>query len=856
MQPINNVIINGNDANPNNQANNQNEDNIAYIQAIECRYIDYLEENEKTIYEKFLNKGCCGSGNNKMTITLLVYSIIILIFTIAGFIFRISNNEGYKAYKTEIEKVLILVDANLPDDSEMKKILNFVELAKEFKDYYNYNDYSYNNFYQYFVNDCSYDLFRIGLCTWSLYEKYCNYDNFYNGACNYVDHMVYIYEEFICTYEDYSNKYCSYQQYLDYTSGYLNEFIYYGGKPKRIDINANTYYLNENDNDAEKVSFDIKNIHGISFLQFWCDIGKNDSLFLISLSIIIILFIIFLIIDLCINKDNISNGVLYYIVLVFYMIFYLIFRIFVCLLFGLLVYSIVVTSSTPESGDTIYSLINNHNSYHYHDYDYDYKYNYNYNTFTSYWDDKRVYAIVDSVIILLLFIFVSMLDGLKVIIINYLGFNFEGNKKIEEIKRNISIRFVDEIHEIEIKNKKDVYLDENISRKKIKFKEIKFDKLGNDIYYLKISNKGLLDQFGFSEWNYPNINEGFKRLGEILDLIYVVLFFSVLLTKFQINNEYTYRFLKYAIELGLSFKLNKYVENYGELEKSLTNYRLYAYVIISIIILLFMLKRAFFGGFKSNLFFWIFFIISLLFILFNLASFLLTILLDVLSWISLDVFSTKFHFEDEILVIPKLAIQGSLNIIILIIQLIIFGKSIAYTVFIFSMKTESNNIENQNQNEISNKDEGFEFMGRDMRKYYFQPINNTRLPKNLFYIKAENRRRQIFIPENAHLIIQSGQQINNNNQINNNIIQNINNNINNIPDRIILNNNIINNNNQNRENIIRENNNSESPININNDENETIRLTNENRRLKNENEILKQKIQFVKSELGRYLGIK
>ena len=61
--------------------------------------MDYLAENEKTIYEKFLNKGCCGSGNNKMAITLLAYSIIILILAIVGFVFRISNNEGYKIYK-------------------------------------------------------------------------------------------------------------------------------------------------------------------------------------------------------------------------------------------------------------------------------------------------------------------------------------------------------------------------------------------------------------------------------------------------------------------------------------------------------------------------------------------------------------------------------------------------------------------------------------------------------------------------------------------------------------------------------------------------------------------------------------
>ena len=146
MNQINNVIILNNDINPNDQANNQNEDNISYIQAVECRYIDSLAENEKTNYEKFLNKGCCGSGNNKLAITLLVYSIIIIIFTVTGFVFRISNNEGYKEYKAEIENALISVDTNLPDDSEMQKILNFTKLVKEFKQIYkDYSDSNYNS---------------------------------------------------------------------------------------------------------------------------------------------------------------------------------------------------------------------------------------------------------------------------------------------------------------------------------------------------------------------------------------------------------------------------------------------------------------------------------------------------------------------------------------------------------------------------------------------------------------------------------------------------------------------------------------------------------------------------------------
>ena len=237
-----------------------------------------------------------------------------------------------------------------------------------------------------------------------------------------------------------------------------------------------------------------------------------------------------------------------------------------------------------------------------------------------------------------------MLDGLSKVIINYLGLNFEENQRKNEISRNISIKLGDEVYEMEVKNTQNIYLDEVRSRKKIKFKEIKFTKLVKENCYLKLYNKGLKDQLGFSEWDYPNINDGFSRLGGILDLIYVVLFFSVILTKFNVKDEYEYNFIKYAIELGISVKFSKYYNNYGYLEKTISDFRLYAYIIISIIILLLMLKRAFFGGFKYSWVFWIFFITSILFVLLNLVIVVLTILIDVYSWLSLVAFSSsKFY---------------------------------------------------------------------------------------------------------------------------------------------------------------------------------------------------------------------
>ena len=212
----------------------------------------------------------------------------------------------------------------------MEKILKLYKLFNLY--FYNISSYNIN---------CSYDNFRTGLC--ETYEWYCNYNKYLNNTCNFVDYMYYEKGIFRCNYEDYSHNYCSNQQYIDYKNKFLDDFIYYGGKPKRIDMSV---HFEKGNN--ESVYFTFNNLYGMSFVKFWCDIGKYDTPVFISLIIFIIIFIILFIIDLCIKKYNITNGIIYYIIVIIYIILYIFLRIFICLLFCFLIYSIVVTSSTPE----------------------------------------------------------------------------------------------------------------------------------------------------------------------------------------------------------------------------------------------------------------------------------------------------------------------------------------------------------------------------------------------------------------------------------------------------------------------------------------------------------------------------
>ena len=72
-----------------------------------------LDEAHKKLYEKFHKFSCCNTP-----LSLMIYSIFILVFTCAGFFFSISKNEGYKAYKGLLERNMSLIDTDLPNQYE------------------------------------------------------------------------------------------------------------------------------------------------------------------------------------------------------------------------------------------------------------------------------------------------------------------------------------------------------------------------------------------------------------------------------------------------------------------------------------------------------------------------------------------------------------------------------------------------------------------------------------------------------------------------------------------------------------------------------------------------------------------
>ena len=62
---------------------------------------------------------------------IMIYSIIILAFTCAGFYFTISENEGYKAFKEVLERNISLINVDLPHEYETVKLLSYLNRPQE-----------------------------------------------------------------------------------------------------------------------------------------------------------------------------------------------------------------------------------------------------------------------------------------------------------------------------------------------------------------------------------------------------------------------------------------------------------------------------------------------------------------------------------------------------------------------------------------------------------------------------------------------------------------------------------------------------------------------------------------------------
>ena len=640
----------------------------------EIQFTDFIEENDVKDYERFKKPKCCTTPKS-----LLIFSIIIVIFTCAGLYFSLSRNDGYKQYSQLLEKNITLVKDQLPNEYENKKLVAYLT-----RDKFESND----------DGSCSYIEYSLYLCDEENYTLFCNDQRYSENKCNYMDRQYFLKQSFTCDITNYNNKKCNEIQYLDQL---------------RKDENLNENYKIEYVNST--IIIDAKEYY---YEKIWCKIGNYDIPILFSFLIVIVLFIILLIFDLCINKATLIIGLKYYIVLSLYMIFYFIFRIYIMLLFGLFIYSVIVSFYCPNT-----SGINDPFFFRQNEDDID--------PITILWKNKRIYAFIFCGINFILFIFVINLSFYKALLYKYLSFNFEENNNSEI--RNASIKIGKNNYDIEIKTDKNIYLKERREKEKFYFKEINYK---NKIYYLKFDNIGIKDQLGWIEYNYPIINNGFNKLFFYMkSLIYTYIYSNVILPIFHIKDDIFYSYFLHLFDLGYKPYLYDNLQKYSDSQILLYNLIKYILIVLAILIICFLFKWAFYGGFSSVVLIWVSFFISIIITLVTLFLAILSFLIVVYNIISTFIISRNLSFADKDFGFSKLLISNYLSAIQCSFVFSLFSISLEFSIFLYSIRSEIKKLENE---ELDSED-AFKFKALNNENFIFETVNLDNIPKNLFYSK-------------------------------------------------------------------------------------------------------------------------
>ena len=177
------------------------------------------------------------------------------------------------------------------------------------------------------------------------------------------------------------------------------------------------------------------------------------------------------------------------------------------------------------------------------------------------------------------------------------------------------------------------------------------------------------------EWDYPILNDTFNQLALLCKHLYAILFLSVPLFRLDLYKEKNYTMnltLQYffsSFNLDPNKKENEVKKPlfysifayFGAYETGLNKSRFALDLIYLVLLLLYMLFRIFFGGFKKPLFNTIAFFISVYFILQNSIYTLLTFLSVLFNGFSIPSYYDGFYFmKDDIIQIKLIYLNSSI----------------------------------------------------------------------------------------------------------------------------------------------------------------------------------------------------
>ena len=317
--------------------------------------------------------------------------------------------------------------------------------------------------------------------------------------------------------------------------------------------------------------------------------------------------------------------------------------------------------------------------------------------------------------------------------------NLENIRNINEDSENDLIKkgylyIGDRNIEVGIIANKNIYLEEHKTLKDFIFKKV----LLRDSYiYFKIKNEAIKNMLSITDWIFPQKDEIYEMIYEILNNTIGLFTFLSFLFFFHANDDDFYIKIKKNLQNDISSDIDYkgIFIIFGNFEKTVNLLKFYYYLIILFILLTLMFKRIFYGGYIL-LNYKYFYILSIIFFASNILLSLLTVFLIVFSVMCKD---------NELNNIKKYSIYEThtnifyihyyFNIMYIIPTIIVIYKIYRLIKHLKKLKNDYDNLYISNGNE--NNQNEFKYIGRDLNYYSLNEIQIRGFPRNLLYIQRE-----------------------------------------------------------------------------------------------------------------------
>ena len=407
------------------------------------------------------------------------------------------------------------------------------------------------------------------------------------------------------------------------------------------------------------------------YIKFYFSLGNFENYVLISFLLVGFIFLIFEIISLIIHKKKCN--IKYNLILFMNVIFYILFKIYFPLFLFLFIYSFLVFVGEPYDELKIY----------------------NNDSIAKKLDEefqrKKLMLYINFIAKLVLIFLISSLIKVKYCIIDYLNKNYEenedeeedinkGNIESNEISTSIIINNCSYIAKIKLNEILILQKIDSIGKEQIyKFKKIKIENVVDNFIFVRLGFNSITDQISLADWNYPDLNLILNKLCEMCNNIYYILFFSFPLFKLHVKEEIKYQSIKNANGIYDQLNTKKPIfssifNKYGSLEKKFTELRFILFIFQIVILLLFMIKRIYYGGFNKYVKLTLSFILSIIAFIKNLLFVILDFGIILFTILSIISFQNNVYYEiasnkDDNNMELKFYLQVIINIIISIFNI-------------------------------------------------------------------------------------------------------------------------------------------------------------------------------------------